>query len=66
MEKLLHNVEDARKLLSIGRSKFYEEVHAGRLTVVKAGKKTLVPQRSLDSYLEARIAEAVAGSKAVA
>jgi excisionase family DNA binding protein len=60
--KLLHEVEDARKLLSLGRTKFYEEVHAGRLTIVKAGKKSLVPQSSLDSYVAAKIAEVQSAS----
>jgi excisionase family DNA binding protein len=58
VEKLLHDIESARRLLSLGRSKFYEEVHAGRLTIVKAGKKSLVPQASLDEYVRAKIAEA--------
>jgi excisionase family DNA binding protein len=62
MQKLLHEVEDARKLLSLGRTKFYEEVHAGRLTIVKAGKKSLVPQASLDGYVAAKIAEAQAAT----
>ena len=61
MQKLLHPVEDARLLLSLGRTKFYAEVHAGRLTIIKAGKKSLVPQSSLDAYVAARIAEAQAG-----
>ena len=60
MEKLLHPVEDARKILSLGRSKFYEEVNAGRLTIVKAGKKSLVPQCSIEAYVEQKIAEAQA------
>lgn len=58
MQKLLHPVEDARHILSLGRTKFYEEVHAGRITVVKAGKKSLVPQSSIDAYVEAKITEA--------
>lgn len=58
MQKALHPVEDARRILSLGRTKFYEEVHAGRLVIVKAGRKALVPQRSIDEYVEQRIAEA--------
>jgi excisionase family DNA binding protein len=56
--KLLHDVEEARKLLSLGRTRFYKEVQAGRLTIVKAGKKSLVPQSELDRYVETKIAEA--------
>jgi excisionase family DNA binding protein len=62
MQKLLHEIEDARKLLSLGRTKFYAEVNAGRLTIVKAGKKSLVPQSELDRYVEAKIAEAQAAA----
>ena len=61
MDKLLHEVDEARKLLSIGRTKFYEEVHLGRITIVKAGKKTLVPHSELRRYEAALIAEAQAG-----
>lgn len=58
--KLLHPVDDAREQLSLGRTKFYEEVHARRITIVKAGKKSLVPQASIDAYVEMLIAEAQA------
>ncbi len=60
MERLLLPVDDARKLLSLGRTKFYEEVQAGRLVIVKAGKKSLVPQSSLDGYVARKITEATA------
>ena len=58
MEKLLHAVEEARQILSLGRSKFYSEVAAGRLAIIKVGAKTLVPKSSLDRYVAERIAEA--------
>lgn len=58
MEKLLHPVPDALRLLSLGRTKFYAEVAAGRVRVVKAGGKTLVPQSELDRYVRDRLAEA--------
>ena len=59
MEKLLHPVDDARILISIGRSKFYEEVAAGRLMIIKIGKKSLVPQSSIDLYVQTKISEAL-------
>lgn len=64
MERMLHPVEDALNLLSLGRTKFYEEVEAGRITIIKAGKKTLVPQKSLDAYVDAKIAESTAQRQA--
>ena len=58
MEKLLHPVDDARVLISLGRNKFYQEVAAGRLVIIKIGKKSLVPQSSIDEYILAKISEA--------
>lgn len=64
MGKLLHPVEDARHLLSLGRTKFYEEVHRGSLVIVKAGGKSLVPQSSIDAYVDMLVAEASANKVA--
>ena len=64
MQKLLHEIEDARRMLSIGRTKFYQEVAAGNLCIVKSGKKSLVPQSSLDSFVARKIAEAQSGGVA--
>lgn len=62
MEKLLHSVPEALETLSLGRTKFYEEVRAGRITIVKIGDRSLVPYSSLQQYIEAKIAEARAGA----
>ena len=62
--RLLHAVDEARHLLSLGRTKFYQEVHRGRLVIVKAGGKSLVPHASIEAYVEARIAEAKAEAAA--
>ena len=58
MEKLLHDIPEACEILSIGRTKLYAEAKAGRITIVKAGEKSLIPHASLEQYVEARIAEA--------
>lgn len=60
MDRMLHPVNDVLELLSIGRTRFYEEVSAGRIVIVKSGKKTLVPQQSLDAYVAGKIAESQA------
>lgn len=57
-ERLLYPVEEALQLLDLGRSKFYEEVAAGRLRVVKIGRKTRVAEHDLDAYVELLRAEA--------
>lgn len=58
MAKLLHSIEEALSILSLGRTKFYEQINAGRIVLVKVGKKSLVPQSSLDAFVAAKIAEA--------
>jgi excisionase family DNA binding protein len=50
-ERLLYPVEEALQLLGLGRSKFYEEVAAGRLRVVKVGRTTRVAAPDLDGYV---------------
>ena len=65
MQKLLHTVPEAMDAVSLKRTKFYQEVAAGRITIVKAGGKSLVPQASLDRYVENLIAQA-GSSKAAA
>ncbi len=42
MEKLLLTVEETCGALAMGRTRFYEEVKAKRLVVVRSGKRTLV------------------------
>jgi excisionase family DNA binding protein len=48
---LLYPVEEALQLLGLGRSKFYEEVAAGRIRVVKVGRTTRVAAPDLDGYV---------------
>ena len=43
--------------LSIGKTHFYEEVKAGRINILKSGRKTLVPVSEREAYLQ-RLAQA--------
>lgn len=43
--------------LSIGKTRFYAEVKAGRIKVLKSGRKTLVPIGEREAYLK-RLADA--------
>lgn len=43
--------------LSIGKTRFYAEVKAGRIKVLKSGRKTLVPIAEREAYLR-RLADA--------
>jgi excisionase family DNA binding protein len=58
--RLLHPIPEACHLLGIGRTKFYAEVAAGRITIVKIGDKSLVPHRSIEAYEAMLIAAAEA------
>ncbi|KAA2241161.1 helix-turn-helix domain-containing protein [Salinarimonas soli] len=48
---MLFTPDEARASLRIGRTKFWAEVKAGRLRVVKLGAATRVPAEELDRYV---------------
>jgi excisionase family DNA binding protein len=50
--KLMHALRDASEITSVGRTKLYEEMEAGRLSFVKVGKRRLIPHGSLVAYVE--------------
>lgn len=50
-ERLAHTVPQACERANLGRSKLYEEIKAGRLKVVKIGRKTLITEDTLRAYL---------------
>lgn len=52
MEPIALSIEEASKALSIGRTKLYAELAAGRLEGKKLGKRTLVTRESIKQWLE--------------
>jgi excisionase family DNA binding protein len=46
------SVSDFCRSYAIGRTTFYEEVKAGRLRVLKAGKRTLIASSDAERWLE--------------
>jgi excisionase family DNA binding protein len=50
----LLDIESAAAMLSLGRSKVYAEIGAGRLRIVKVGRRTLVPAASIAAYIAER------------
>ncbi len=52
-DRLTLTVKEALTVTGIGRSKFYEEVGAGRIKVIKAGRRVLVPVEALRAWLKA-------------
>lgn len=44
-------VKDFMATYSVGRTKFYEEVKAGRLRIRKMGKRTLIAKADAEEWL---------------
>lgn len=54
---LLITVEEAARLLGIGRTKAYELVMSGEVQSIKLGRRRLMVRASLDSFIEKKVAE---------
>ena len=46
------SVEEAAKVLGIGRNLCYERVKTGEIPVIRIGRRLLVPRRALERLLE--------------
>ena len=54
VKPFMHDVPTSRKLLGgIGHTKFYEEVRAGKIKLVKVGKRSFCTNAELVRYVEA-------------
>ena len=51
-EKLTLTVDEAAKILGIGRQLAYERVRTGEIPAIKIGRRLLVPRRALEKLLE--------------
>jgi len=51
MEPLAYDISTAAKILSLGRTRLYEEIGAGRLRTVAVGTRRLVPRGALEEYV---------------
>jgi excisionase family DNA binding protein len=60
-EPLSVRIPEACRMTGIGRSKLYELIAEGEIHIVKVGTITLVPVRSLRSFLARREAAAAPG-----
>ena len=52
-DKLTLSVEEAAKVLGIGRNLCYDRVKTGEIPVIRIGRRLLVPRRALEKLLEA-------------
>lgn len=50
---LLHDIPSTAAMLGMGRTTLYEEIKAGRLAVVKIGRRTMVKHSELERYVAA-------------
>ena len=50
-ERLIYTVEEAGRLLGIGRSAAYEAARSGELPVIRIGRRLLVSKQALDRML---------------
>lgn len=50
-DKLTLSIEEAAKLLGIGRNLCYDRVKTGEIPVIKIGRRLLVPKKALEKLL---------------
>jgi excisionase family DNA binding protein len=61
-QKLAYSIDDIANLVGVGRSLLFEEIKAGRLSVKKAGRRTLVTDADLRGWLSNLPAKSVGGA----
>jgi excisionase family DNA binding protein len=44
-------VDDAARVLNVGRSTVYDLIRSGRLRSIKIGRRRLVPREALDAFI---------------
>ena len=50
-DRMTYSVDEAARLLGLGRSSMYELVNRGELPVVRVGRRILIPTASLAAFL---------------
>ena len=56
-DKLVLTIEEAARLLKIGRSCAYEAARRGELPILRMGRRMLVPKAALERLLEGKTEE---------
>ncbi len=46
------DLDEASRIIGIGKTKLYEEINAGRLKAKKFGRRTLIPIQALQDWFE--------------
>ncbi len=60
MEQVLLRPDEAAEMLGVSRATAYELMSSGELRSVKIGNLRRIPRRSLDEFVERKIAEQAA------
>ena len=56
-ESLTYKIEEAGRLLGIGRNGAYEAAHRGEIPTIKIGRRLLVPKAALEAMLAGKGAD---------
>lgn len=56
--RLAYPIDEAARLLGVGRTTLYRLVGEGKITAVKIGGRTVVPATELEDYLQRQITKA--------
>ncbi len=59
--KLGLTMKEAAGLVGLGGTRFRKEVLSGRIRVIRAGRRIVVPRRSIEAYLAQAAQRAAAG-----
>ena len=46
-----YSINEAVKIIGIGRTKLYQELNKGNLTAIKIGKRTLITEKAIAVWL---------------
>jgi excisionase family DNA binding protein len=60
MDKITFSINELAKQTGLSRTKIYQEIAAGRIRIVKVGRRTLVPASAVQAWLD-RLSEHPAG-----
>ncbi len=50
--KAAYSIAEFCELVSLGRSRVFEEIRDKRLSIVKVGRRTLIPAQAVTAWLE--------------
>jgi len=51
-ERLTYNIEEAARMLGVGRNQAYDAAKRGDIPTIKIGKRLLVPKKAFDRKLD--------------